>query len=45
LRARALARSQVIVFKKKRRKGYRKWNGFRRQLTMLRIQDVVCPDF
>lgn len=33
---------KVIVFKKKRRKGYKKTQGFRRQLTILRITDVEC---
>jgi large subunit ribosomal protein L21 len=32
---------KVIVFKKKRRKGYRKWNGHRQALTELLIQGVL----
>lgn len=32
---------KVIVFKKKRRKGYRKLNGHRQQLTELLIQSVL----
>ena len=32
---------KVIVFKKKRRKGYRKWNGHRQSLTELLIQGVL----
>jgi large subunit ribosomal protein L21 len=32
---------KVIVFKKKRRKGYRKLNGHRQQLTELLIQNVL----
>jgi large subunit ribosomal protein L21 len=34
----------VIVFKKKRRKHYRRKNGFRREVTFLRILDVRFPD-
>jgi len=33
----------VIVFKKKRRKNYRRKNGFRREVTMLRILDIQMP--
>lgn len=32
---------KVIVFKKKRRKGYRKKNGHRQYLTKLRIDDIL----
>ncbi len=32
---------KVIVFKKKRRKGYRKKNGHRQFLTRLRIDDIL----
>lgn len=32
---------KIDVFKKKRRKNYRRWNGFRRQVTVLRITEVV----
>lgn len=32
---------KVIVFKKKRRKGYRKKNGHRQYLTRLRIDDIL----
>lgn len=35
---------KVIVFKKKRRKGYRRWNGHRQDVTSLRILDVVVPE-
>lgn len=31
---------KVIVFKKKRRKGYRKKNGHRQQFTKIRIQSI-----
>ena len=31
---------KTIVFKKKRRKGYRRTNGFRRQLTVLRVVEI-----
>ena len=33
---------KVIVFKKKRRKGYRKRNGHRQQFTELKITEVVA---
>ncbi|MBR6247637.1 MAG: 50S ribosomal protein L21 [Muribaculaceae bacterium] len=32
----------VIVFKKKRRKGYRRLNGHRQQFTQLVIKDVIA---
>jgi large subunit ribosomal protein L21 len=32
---------KVIVFKKKRRKGYRKKNGHRQYLTKLQIEDIT----
>lgn len=32
---------KVIVFKKKRRKGYKKKKGHRQELTWLRIDDIV----
>lgn len=32
---------KVIVFKKKRRKGYRKKNGHRQLLTKVRIDDIL----
>ncbi len=31
---------KVLVFKKKRRKGYAKLNGHRQQLTKIEIQDI-----
>lgn len=31
---------KVIVFKMKRRKQYRRWNGHRQQITVLRIEDI-----
>ena len=34
---------KVIVFKKKRRKGYRRWKGHRQPLTILRINDINLP--
>ena len=34
---------KVIVFKKKRRKGYRRWKGHRQPLTLLRINDINLP--
>ena len=33
---------KVIVFKKKRRKGYRRWNGHRQYYTQIVIKDVVA---
>jgi len=33
---------KVIIFKKKRRKGYRKCNGHRQYFTELRINEVVA---
>ncbi|MGL5261164.1 MAG: 50S ribosomal protein L21 [Bacteroides sp.] len=33
---------KVIVFKKKRRKGYRKRNGHRQQFTELTIKEIVA---
>ena len=32
---------KVLVFKKKRRKGYRKLNGHRQQVTTLRVSDIA----
>ncbi len=32
---------KVIVFKKKRRKGYQKMNGHRQYLTRIRIQEIA----
>ncbi|MEL7588385.1 MAG: 50S ribosomal protein L21 [Prolixibacteraceae bacterium] len=32
---------KVIVFKKKRRKGYRKKNGHRQYLTQIQIEEIV----
>ena len=32
---------KVIVFKKKRRKGYRKLNGHRQQLTRIEVTQIV----
>eukprot|EP00946_MAST-07B_sp_MAST-7B-sp1_P002235 g2235.t1 len=31
---------KVIIFKKRRRKGYQRKNGFRRQVTALRVMDI-----
>jgi large subunit ribosomal protein L21 len=33
---------KVIVFKKKRRKGYQKSNGHRQSLTKIQINDIVA---
>jgi large subunit ribosomal protein L21 len=33
---------KVIVFKKKRRKQYKKSFGFRAQLTSVRIENILC---
>ncbi|TYZ59454.1 hypothetical protein PybrP1_004755 [[Pythium] brassicae (nom. inval.)] len=32
---------KIDIFKKKRRKNYRRWNGFRRQVTVLRVTEVL----
>jgi large subunit ribosomal protein L21 len=32
--------AKVVVFKKKRRKGYRRWNGHQQLITNLRITDI-----
>lgn len=32
---------KVLVFKKKRRKGYQKLNGYRASLTRIKISDIV----
>jgi large subunit ribosomal protein L21 len=34
---------KVIVFRKRRRKNWKRKNGFRRDVTMLRILDIVLP--
>jgi len=34
---------KVIVFKKRRRKGYQRWKGHRSPLTVLRINQIVVP--
>lgn len=31
---------KVIVFKKKRRKGYQKWNGHRQQFSKIQIESI-----
>ena len=33
---------RIIVFKKKRRKGYRKLNGHRQQFTQIEIKEVIA---
>lgn len=33
---------KVIVFKKKRRKGYEKKNGFRASITQIEVQDIIA---
>jgi large subunit ribosomal protein L21 len=35
---------KVIVFKKKRRKGYKKKNGHRQLLTQIQIDEIVIPN-
>eukprot|EP00614_Pseudopedinella_elastica_P010538 CAMPEP_0172609676 /NCGR_PEP_ID=MMETSP1068-20121228/29617_1 /TAXON_ID=35684 /ORGANISM="Pseudopedinella elastica, Strain CCMP716" /LENGTH=170 /DNA_ID=CAMNT_0013413239 /DNA_START=32 /DNA_END=544 /DNA_ORIENTATION=- len=32
---------KVIIFKKKRRKGYKRTKGFRRDVTLLRVKDIL----
>lgn len=34
---------KVIVFKKKAKKGYRRWKGYRQRLTVLRINSIDLP--
>mmetsp|Transcript_17920 Transcript_17920/g.26179 ORF Transcript_17920/g.26179 Transcript_17920/m.26179 type:complete len:161 (-) Transcript_17920:31-513(-) len=34
---------KVIIFKKKRRKNYRRKNGFKREVTFLRVLDIRFP--
>ena len=34
---------KIIIFKKKRRKGYRRWRGYRARLTLLRISGIELP--
>lgn len=36
--------AKIDIFKKKRRKNYRRWNGFRREVTILRVTDVLPAD-
>lgn len=31
---------KLVIFKKRRRKGYRRWRGYRARLTMLRINSI-----
>lgn len=33
---------KVLVFKKKRRKGYQKQNGHRQYLTQIQIEDIIA---
>lgn len=40
---RHLKGDKVIIFKKKRRKGYQKKNGFRASLTEIKIEGIVAP--
>ena len=32
---------KVLVFKKKRRKGYKKLNGHRQQFTQIQVQEII----
>jgi len=32
---------KIVIFKKKRRKHYRRKRGHRQQLTLLRVQDIL----
>jgi len=34
---------KVIIFKKRRRKGYRRWKGHRAPLTVMRVDDICLP--
>jgi len=33
---------KVLVFKKKRRKGYQKLNGHRQQFTQIRVKEIIA---
>ena len=33
---------KVLVFHKKRRKGYKKLNGFRADLTQIEVKEIAC---
>ncbi len=33
---------KVLVFKKKRRKGYRKLNGHRQQFSQIRVKEIIA---
>ena len=33
---------KVLVFKKKRRKGYEKLNGHRQQFTQIQIEEIIA---
>ncbi|KAF0698735.1 Aste57867_10640 [Aphanomyces stellatus] len=35
---------KIDIFKKKRRKNYRRWNGYRREITVLRVTNVLPGD-
>ena len=39
---RHLQGDKVIVFKKKRRKGYRKLNGHRQQFSEVRVKEIIA---
>ena len=34
---------KIIVFKKKRRQGYKRKQGHRQELTRVRVESLVCP--
>ena len=36
--------ARVLVFKKRKRKHSRRLNGFRRDVTLLRVMDIRLPD-
>ena len=33
--------AKITIFKKKKRKGYQKKRGYRREITVLRIKDII----
>ena len=35
---------KIVVFKKRRRKGYRRWKGHRSRLTVLRVGEIALPE-
>ena len=34
---------KIVIFRRRRRKNSQTWNGFRRDITLLRIKEITCP--